>query len=81
MMKMKNIVEGMGIGLFFDGFAYTLGKGSKKAVKQIQDRNKSLKQSTVQNWISTATTKVKLSLEQIKMHLYLNHIKVHTYQR
>ena len=43
MMKMKNIVEGMGIGLFFDGFAYTLGKGSKKAVKQIQDRNKSLK--------------------------------------
>ena len=26
MMKIKNIVEGMGIGLFFDGLAYTLKK-------------------------------------------------------
>ena len=51
-MKMKNIVEGMGIGLFFDGFAYTLGKGGKKAVKQIQDRNKNLKQATVQNGLA-----------------------------
>ena len=51
-MKMKNIVEGMGIGLFFDGFAYTLGRGGKKAVKQIQDRNKNLKQATVQNGLA-----------------------------
>ena len=51
-MKMKNIVEGMGIGLFFDGFAYTLGRGGKKAVKQIQDRNKNLKQQTVQNGLA-----------------------------
>ena len=51
-MKMKNIVEGMGIGLFFDGFAYALGKGSKKVVKQIQDRNKNLKQATVQNGLA-----------------------------
>ena len=46
-MKIKNIVEGMGIGLFFDGAAYLLGKGSKKVIKQIQDRNESIsKQST-----------------------------------
>ena len=51
-MKMKNIVEGMGIGLFFDGFAYTLGRGGKNVVKQIQDRNKNLKQSTVQNGLA-----------------------------
>ena len=51
-MKMKNIVEGMGIGLFFDGFAYTLGRGGKKAVKQIQDRNTNLKQATVQNGLA-----------------------------
>ena len=51
-MKMKNIVEGMGIGLFFDGFAYTLGRGGKKVVKQIQDRNKNLKQATVQNGLA-----------------------------
>ena len=51
-MKLKNIVEGMGIGLFFDGFAYTLGKGSQKVVKQIQDRNKNLKQATVQNGLA-----------------------------
>ena len=42
----------MGIGLFFDGFAYTLGRGGKKAVKQIQDRNKNLKQATVQNGLA-----------------------------
>ena len=46
-MKIKNIVEGMGIGLFFDGAAYLLGKGSKKVLKQITDRNESVaKQST-----------------------------------
>ncbi len=46
-MKIKNIVEGMGIGLFFDGMTYALGKGSQKVLKQIQDRNASVsKQST-----------------------------------
>ena len=48
MMKVKNIVEGMGIGLVFDGLAYTLKKGSKEAVDQITARNKSLKDQTVQ---------------------------------
>tara|TARA_X000001382_G_scaffold645_1_gene822 strand:- start:4853 stop:8557 length:3705 start_codon:yes stop_codon:yes gene_type:complete len=48
MMKVKNIVEGMGIGLIFDGLAYTLKKGSKEAVDQITKRNKSLKNQTVQ---------------------------------
>ena len=48
MMKIKNIVEGMGIGLVFDGIAYTLKKGGSKAIKQIQDRNKSIKDQTVQ---------------------------------
>ena len=47
MMKIKNIVEGMGIGLFFDGLAYTLKKGGNAAIKQIKDRNKSLKDQTV----------------------------------
>mgnify|MGYP005714609159 FL=1 len=46
-MKIKNIVEGMGIGLFFDGMSYAIGKGSSKVIKQIQDRNSSVsKQST-----------------------------------
>jgi hypothetical protein len=48
MMKVKNIVEGMGIGLVFDGLAYTLKKGSKEAIDQITARNKSLKDQTVQ---------------------------------
>ena len=55
-MKMKNIVEGMGIGLFFDGFAYTLGKGGKKVVKQIQARNKNVKESNSTKRTSTAKT-------------------------
>ena len=46
-MKIKNIVEGMGIGLFFDGLAYAMGKGSQKVIKQIKDRNDSVsRQST-----------------------------------
>ena len=47
MMKIKNIVEGMGIGLVFDGIAYTLKKGSKEAIDQIAARNKSLDDQTV----------------------------------
>ena len=48
MMKMKNIVEGMGIGLFFDGVAFTLKKGSNSVKAQIAARNQSLKNQTVQ---------------------------------
>ena len=33
MMKVKNIVEGMGIGLFFDGAAYVLKKGSQPSCR------------------------------------------------
>jgi len=51
-MKMKNIVEGMGIGLVFDGFAYTLKKGSDKVIEQITKRNKSLENQTVQAGIA-----------------------------
>ena len=47
-MKLKNIVEGMGIGLVFDGFAYTLKKGGDKAIEQITKRNKSLEKQTVE---------------------------------
>ena len=47
-MKIKNIVEGMGIGLFFDGMAYALKKGSTQVVDQIAKRNKSIKDQTVE---------------------------------
>ena len=48
MMKIKNIVEGMGIGLFFDGLAYGLKKGSQPVLDQIAKRNKSVKDQTVE---------------------------------
>ena len=48
MMKVKNIVEGMGIGLFFDGAAYALKKGSQPVIDQITKRNKSIKDQTVE---------------------------------
>ena len=51
-MKLKNIVEGMGIGLIFDGFAYTLKKGGDKAIEQITKRNKSLEDQTIQAGIA-----------------------------
>ena len=52
MMKIKNIVEGMGIGLFFDGLLWTLKKGSKPAVDAIIKRNKSLKDQTIANGLA-----------------------------
>ena len=48
MMKIKNIVEGMGIGLVFDGVAYTLKKGSQPVIDQIIKRNKSLDDQTLE---------------------------------
>ena len=48
MMKIKNIIEGMGIGLVFDGIAYTLKKGSKEVVDQIVKRNESLDKQTIE---------------------------------
>ncbi len=52
MMKIKNIVEGMGIGLFFDGLLWTVKKGSKPALDAIIKRNKSLKDQTVANGLA-----------------------------
>ena len=52
MMKIKNIVEGMGIGLFFDGLLYTLKKGADPAIEAIKARNKSLKDQTVANGLA-----------------------------
>ena len=48
MMKLKNIVEGMGIGIIFDGVAYALKKGGDTAITQITKRNKSLKDQSLQ---------------------------------
>ncbi len=52
MMKFKNIVEGMGIGTIFDGAAYLIGKGGKRVVKQISDRNQSIANQSTENGIA-----------------------------
>ena len=49
MMKFKNIVEGMGIGLAFDGAAYLLGKGGGRVRNQIIARNTSIENQTTTN--------------------------------
>ena len=46
MMKFKNIVEGMGIGLVFDGAAMLLGKGRSSVKRQIIARNNSIQNQT-----------------------------------
>ena len=46
MMKFKNIVEGMGIGLAFDGVGMLLGKGGKSVRRQIIRRNGSIEDQT-----------------------------------
>ena len=48
MMKIKNIIEGMGIGLAFDGALWMLGKGSNKVKQQIIARNNSVEKQTIE---------------------------------
>ena len=48
-MKLKNIVEGMGIGTLFDGASILLGKGSKKVIAKVQARNKNIEDVTIQS--------------------------------
>ena len=48
-MKFKNIVEGMGIGMVFDGASILLGKGSKKVISAVQARNTNIEDVTTQS--------------------------------
>ena len=52
MMKLKNVVEGMGIGTIFDGAAILIGKGGKRALKQVTDRNQSIKTQDIEKGLS-----------------------------
>ena len=52
MMKVKNIVEGMGIGLAFDGALYLVGKGGKKVQAQIAARNQNIEDQTIEAGIA-----------------------------
>ena len=49
MMKLKNIVEGMGIGLAFDSTLMLLGKGSANVQARIADRGKSVELETLRH--------------------------------
>jgi len=51
MMKLKNITEGMGIGLVFDGAFMLLGKGSKKARTFVNNRGESVDLNTLRKGI------------------------------
>ena len=51
MMKFKNIVEGMGIGILFDSAAMALGKGSSFARAQVAERGASVELQTVRKGI------------------------------
>ena len=53
--KLKNVVEGMGIGVVADGVFRILGKGSSKAINRIKARNKSI-----------ADQKLEMGKEQLK---------------
>ena len=51
MMKFKNIVEGMGIGILFDSAAMALGKGSSFARAQVAERGASVEVQTIRKGI------------------------------
>jgi len=46
--KLKNIVEGMGIGAIADGIFRILGKGSSKVINKVKARNQSIVDQTVE---------------------------------
>ena len=50
-MKFKNIVEGMGIGLVFDGATMFLKRGPK-GLSQVELRNESIKRQTTENGLA-----------------------------
>ena len=50
-MKFKNIVEGMGIGLVFDGATMFLKRGPK-SLSQVELRNESIKRQTTENGLA-----------------------------
>jgi len=52
MMKVKNIIEGMGIGLVADGAFFLVGKGSTKVRNFIRARNDSVEQQTIENGLA-----------------------------
>ena len=51
-MKVKNVMEGIGIGAIFDGVAIAIGKGSKKAYNLVEKRNASVKKQDIEKGIS-----------------------------
>ena len=47
-LKLKNVVEGMGIGLVFDGAALALGRGSNAVKGGVLNRNQNIKDITLE---------------------------------
>ena len=58
-MKFKNIVEGMGIGLVFDGASVLVGKGSRKVMAKVAARNESIKNQSTEAGIAQIRKGVK----------------------
>ena len=52
MMKLKNVVEGMGIGMVFDGASILLGRGSKKVLNAAVARNQNIEDQTIQSGLA-----------------------------
>ena len=48
MMKAKNILEGMGIGVAFDGILYMLKGGSDRAIQSIKNRNDKVQKADIE---------------------------------
>ncbi len=63
-MKVKNILEGMGIGVAFDGMLYLMGKGSSKVVDQIKKRNDNISKQDTDKALSELRNAVEVNDEK-----------------
>lgn len=66
MMKLKNILEGMGIGTVFDGVAYMIGKGSPRVQQMIKYRNDNVEKTDIEQALSQVR-KVKQNSVLLRM--------------
>ena len=65
MMKFKNIVEGMGIGILFDSAAMALGRGGSYAKSQVAARNKSVELQTIRKGIQDTASSIQTFPERV----------------
>ena len=66
MMKLKNILEGMGIGVAFDGVLYMVKGGSDRAIQSIKNRNDRVQQADIDKSVAEVRKAVATKQDEFR---------------